>query len=82
MGGDFAPDEIVLGAAAVASPSLNVILAGQPAEIERCLATADPASRATCCASSTRLEVIGFDEDPVKAVRTKTAPRWSWPAAR
>jgi glycerol-3-phosphate acyltransferase PlsX len=71
MGGDFAPDEIVLGAAAVASPSLRVTLAGRPAEIERCLAGADPGSRRYLEIVEAP-EVIGFDEDPVKAVRAKT----------
>jgi glycerol-3-phosphate acyltransferase PlsX len=70
MGGDYAPDEVVLGAAAVASPSLNITLTGLPDEIERCLAGADPESRQylKIVAAS---EVIGFDEDPVKSVRSK-----------
>ncbi len=71
MGGDFAPDEIVLGAASVASSSLKVLLAGRPDEIERCLAAADPASRRYLEIVEAS-EVIGFDEDPVKAVRAKT----------
>ncbi|MHB1324783.1 MAG: phosphate acyltransferase PlsX [Thermoleophilia bacterium] len=70
MGGDYAPDEVVLGAAAVASPSLNITLTGLPDEIKRCLAGADPESRRylKIVAAS---EVIGFDDDPVKAVRSK-----------
>ena len=71
MGGDNAPEEIVLGAAAVAGPSLKIILVGHAAEIERCLAMADPRSRQymeIVIAS----EVIGFDDEPTKSVRTKT----------
>ena len=71
MGGDFAPDEIVLGAAGIASPSLKVLLTGRPDEIERCLAAADPEARRFLEIIEAP-EVIGFDEDPVKAVRAKT----------
>lgn len=71
MGGDFAPEEIVLGAAAVASPSLKVLLSGHAAAIERCLAKADPASRPYLDIVIAP-DVIGFDEEPAKAVRTKT----------
>mgnify|MGYP001792794505 FL=1 len=71
MGGDFAPDQIVMGAAAVASRELNVSLVGRPDEIERCLASADPAAREHLQIVEA-LEVIGFDEDPVKAVRAKS----------
>ncbi|MHB8859165.1 MAG: phosphate acyltransferase PlsX [Thermoleophilia bacterium] len=71
MGGDFAPDEVVLGAAAVASPSLKVLLAGRPDDIERCLVAAGLESRRYLEIVEAS-EVIGFDEDPVKAVRAKT----------
>lgn len=71
MGGDFAPDEIVHGAAAVASPSLHVILTGRRGEIERCLGTVDDSVREHLTIVDAP-EVIGFDEDPVKAVRAKT----------
>ena len=62
-------NEVVLGAAAVV-PFLNITLTGLPDEIERCLAGADPESRQylKIVAAS---EVIGFDEDPVKSVRSK-----------
>jgi len=70
MGGDFAPDEIVHGAVSVAGPSLHVILTGRSADIERCLATADQSVREHITVVDAP-EVIGFDEDPVKAVRTK-----------
>jgi len=71
MGGDFAPDEIVLGAAAVASPNLRVLLTGRRHEIERCLAGAGPAARQYLDIVEAP-ETIGFDEDPVQAVRAKT----------
>ena len=71
MGGDFAPDEIVEGALLAASPSLHVILTGRRDEIERCLGTADSSVREHITIVDAS-EVIGFDEDPVKAVRTKT----------
>ncbi len=71
MGGDYAPDEIVLGAAAVASPSLKVTLTGRRAEIERCLAEAGSSS-AKYLDIVEAPEVISFNEDAVKAVRAKT----------
>lgn len=71
MGGDFAPDEVVHGAAAVAGPSLHVILTGRSGEIERCLGAVDDSVREHLTIVDAN-EVIGFDEDPVKAVRTKT----------
>ncbi|MBI5869418.1 MAG: phosphate acyltransferase PlsX [Actinobacteria bacterium] len=71
MGGDFAPDEIVHGAVAAAGPSLKVILTGNRREIERCLESAgDPIREHITVVDAP--EVIGFDEDPVKAVRDKT----------
>lgn len=70
MGGDFAPDEVVLGAASVASPSLKILLVGDAAEIERSLAQADPGCR-RYVEIVVASEVIGFDEEPTKAVRTK-----------
>jgi glycerol-3-phosphate acyltransferase PlsX len=74
MGGDFAPEEIVMGAAAVAGPELKILLAGRPADIERTLATAgsgvsDEARRHLEIVPAD--EVIGFDEEPTKAVRAK-----------
>lgn len=71
MGGDFAPDEIVHGAVAAAGPSLQVILTGNRGEIERCLDAADGSVRQYITVVDAP-EVIGFDEDPVKAVRDKT----------
>ncbi len=74
MGGDFAPEETVMGAAAVAGPSLKIILTGRRREIERCLAVAggsvsDTARRHLEIVEAQ--EVIGFDEEPTKAVRGK-----------
>ncbi|MHB9112564.1 MAG: phosphate acyltransferase PlsX [Thermoleophilia bacterium] len=71
MGGDFAPDEIVYGAIAAAGPSLHVILTGNRGEIERCLGAADDSVREYITVVDAP-EVIGFDEDPIKAVRDKT----------
>ncbi|MBE0429174.1 MAG: phosphate acyltransferase PlsX [Thermoleophilia bacterium] len=70
MGGDYAPDEIVMGAAAVAGPSLRILLAGRAAEIERHL-TQVPEPRRGHIRIVDAPEVIGFDEEPAKAVRSK-----------
>lgn len=70
MGGDFAPDEIVLGAAAAAGPKLKILLTGQRPEIERCLAGVDQGRRAHIEIIEAS-EVIGFDEEPARAVRAK-----------
>ncbi|MHB0915402.1 MAG: phosphate acyltransferase PlsX [Thermoleophilia bacterium] len=70
MGGDYAPLEAVLGAASVAGPSLEIILTGDPARIEQCLAEVEPGVRRYLHIVEA-LEVIGFDEEPTRAVRTK-----------
>ncbi len=70
MGGDYAPHEIVLGAAAVAGPALKLILTGNPDEIEKTLAGANAGARKFIEIVEAP-EVIGFDEEPAKAVRTK-----------
>ncbi len=70
MGGDYAPREIVLGAAAVAGPALKLSLTGNPDEIEKALAGADAGARKFIEIVEAP-EVIGFDEEPAKAVRTK-----------
>ncbi|MCL6106702.1 MAG: phosphate acyltransferase PlsX [Actinobacteria bacterium] len=70
MGGDYAPREIVLGAAAVAGPALKLSLTGNPDEIEKALAGADAGARKFIEVVEAP-EVIGFDEEPAKAVRTK-----------
>lgn len=71
MGGDYAPDEVVLGAAAAAGPSLKILLAGNPREIERCLAVVEPESRKYIDIIEAS-EVIGFDEEPTRAVKSKS----------
>lgn len=70
MGGDFAPLETVLGAAAAAGPSLEIILTGDPEEIETCLSEAPREKRSFLRIVEAR-ESIGFDEEPTRAVRTK-----------
>lgn len=70
MGGDHAPDEIVMGAAMVASPGIQVTLTGHQDEIERCLEGVDGGARQYINIVNAT-EVIGFDEEPVKAVRNK-----------
>ena len=74
MGGDFAPEETVLGAAAVAGPALKIFLTGRRAEIERCLAAAGSALSGEARRHLEIVdasEVIGFDEEPTRAVRAK-----------
>lgn len=68
MGGDFAPEEVVLGAAQAAGPSLRIALFGRRAEVEGYLA--DSPAREFIEVIDTP-EVIGFDEEPARAVRTK-----------
>lgn len=70
MGGDFAPDEIVNGALQAASPSLRIKLTGQAERIDRYLSTVAGPARQWIEIIDAR-EVIGFDEEPAKAVRAK-----------
>ncbi len=70
MGGDFAPEEVVLGAAVAAGPSLKVQLVGRRAGIEEALAGAKGSGRDFIEVIDAP-DVIGFDEEPVKAVRLK-----------
>ncbi|MCL4309480.1 MAG: phosphate acyltransferase PlsX [Thermoleophilia bacterium] len=70
MGGDFAPVEVVMGAAAVAGPELAITLTGRGEEIERVLADAEPAARRHISIVEAP-ETIGFDEEPARAVRAK-----------
>lgn len=69
MGGDFAPEEAVLGAASVAGPSLKIILTGRTDEIEQVLARGGAARDFIEIVEAP--EIIGFDEEPTKAVRSK-----------
>ncbi len=72
MGGDLAPGPIVAGAvqAVAADPNLRVVLVGDQAQIEPCLAGADAAVRDRLdlfhCA-----QAIGMEEAPVLALRKK-----------
>jgi len=70
MGGDFAPKEVVLGAVDAAGPSLRIALFGRQAEMERYLEQA-PAGVRKYIDVIDAPDVIGFDEEPAKAVRTK-----------
>lgn len=70
MGGDFAPRETVLGAAAVAGPSLQILLTGDSGQIDKHLAEVEKDVREYLRIVEAP-EVIGFDEEPTKAVRTK-----------
>jgi len=68
VGGDFAPGEILAGIARVlaADPALNVIITG-PAEVVDEFASAHP-GRVRAVPTT---EIIGMDEHPATAVRTK-----------
>lgn len=70
MGGDFAPEEVVMGAVEAAGPSLRVMLFGRQAEIEPYLESA-PAPSRDYIQIMDAPEIIGFDEEPARAVRTK-----------
>lgn len=69
MGGDHAPGQIVQGAleAAMEYPDTEILLVGDTAVIEPLLKGQKPANVLICHAD----EVIGPDEEPVKAVRRK-----------
>jgi glycerol-3-phosphate acyltransferase PlsX len=71
MGGDYAPDQIVLGALHAAKNSIPLVLVGSQEVIEHLLEKYDSNWRnypITLCHS---LTVIGMDEEPVSAVRQK-----------
>jgi glycerol-3-phosphate acyltransferase PlsX len=69
MGGDYAPAEIVKGAALAShqTPS-DIILVGDPAKIEAELKKLKPGSNLSVVAAS---ETIGMNEHPAQAVKTK-----------
>lgn len=69
MGGDHAPGQIVQGAleAAMEYPDTEILLVGDTAVIEPLLKGQKPANVLICHAD----EVIGPDDEPVKAVRRK-----------
>ncbi len=68
MGGDLAPRETVLGAAEAAGPDLEVILTGRREQIETHLAEAGGSGHVHIVEAG---DVIGFDEEPTRAVRSK-----------
>jgi glycerol-3-phosphate acyltransferase PlsX len=71
MGGDYAPDQIVLGALRAAKNDIPLVLVGSQDIIEQTLEKYDSNWRnypITLCHSRT---VIGMDEEPVNAVRQK-----------
>ncbi|GBE57552.1 phosphate acyltransferase [bacterium BMS3Abin01] len=78
MGGDQAPEVVVAGAVSAAGPDIKVILTGRTEEIERCLTGVDEEKRRHLEVVDAP-DVIGFDEEPAKAVRGK--PRSSLVAA-
>ncbi|MUT66314.1 phosphate acyltransferase PlsX [Paenibacillus sp. NEAU-GSW1] len=69
MGGDHAPGQIVLGALEAAKewPDTELVLVGDTAVIEKLLQEQKPANLILLHAD----EVIGADDEPVKAVRRK-----------
>jgi phosphate acyltransferase len=67
MGGDHAPEQIVLGASQAAEdPGLDVVVVGMPDRVQRLL---DPHPRLRFVPAS---EVIEMDEHPARAVRSKS----------
>lgn len=70
MGGDDAPEEIVAGAADAAGPDLRIKLTGRNEEIESCLEGVDESQRRYISVIGAA-DVIGFDEEPVRAVKSK-----------
>jgi len=68
VGGDFAPREVLEGIAAalLADPALHVVLTGPAHVVEPFVA--EHKGRATCVVTT---EVIGMDEHPATAIRSK-----------
>jgi glycerol-3-phosphate acyltransferase PlsX len=70
MGGDFAPQEIVAGAVQGSRDlDIDISLVGKPEEVQRELEKLDSAGSSINILPAG--EVIGFDENPVQAVRSK-----------
>src|SRR6266446_1170820 len=71
MGGDHAPGPIVAGAAQAvqADPALRVVLVGDRAAVEPCLAQAGGAHERLEVFHCT--QVVGMEESPVEALRKK-----------
>lgn len=70
LGGDHAPESVVDGALLVAerTPDVEVLLVGPVELAERLLAERGASGRFRLVAAS---QVVGMDEDPARAVRTK-----------
>jgi glycerol-3-phosphate acyltransferase PlsX len=68
-GGDFAPTQVVAGARAAARPDVEILLVGPRAGLETALGAAGAASPHIRIVDAT--EVIGMDEHPAQAVRSK-----------
>lgn len=70
MGGDYAPEEIVQGALAVAGPELNIQLVGDVAQIEKVMVQFQKGATGYIDLIEAK-DIINFDEEPVKAVKSK-----------
>lgn len=74
MGGDRAPEQIVIGAAqGIAETGVNITLVGDQAQIEKYL----PSD-----ADRTKIDIVHTDvaitmeDDPISVVRSKRTARW------
>ncbi|MEX2289680.1 MAG: phosphate acyltransferase PlsX [Mycobacteriales bacterium] len=70
LGGDHAPESVVEGAllALAHEPDVEALLVGPPEVAQRLLAGRDTTGRCRLVAAS---QVVGMDEDPARAIRTK-----------
>ena len=69
MGGDYAPDEIIKGAIdAIKEYGVDLTLVGKTEEISAVLKREAPELNIPILSAATN---IGFDEEPVKAIRKK-----------
>lgn len=73
MGGDHAPAAIVRGAVAALAedPELQLVLVGDEGTVRRELDAAQPGSRASRIRIVHASQVVGMDEPPVEALKTK-----------
>lgn len=67
MGGDHAPDAVVQGAVTAAGEGIDVVLVGVPDQVAAALERAGGADLPVVAAG----EVVGMDEEPALALRTK-----------
>jgi phosphate acyltransferase len=72
MGGDFAPEAVVLGSYQAACRGIKIVLFGDSSVIVSLLAAIDPHWSKLHISLADCSQVIAMDENPVKAVRTKT----------